>query len=66
MNMWLVLFGCFFIYALLIYPTQAKERMLTKILDVYKYELINGVPESQSQMKALMKELGDEREDGRD
>jgi hypothetical protein len=40
--------------------------MLNKILDVYKYELINGVPESQSQMKALMKELGDEREDGRD
>ena len=66
MNMGLVLFGCFFIYALLIYPTQAKERMLTKILDVYKYELINGVPESKSQMKALMKELGDEREDRRD
>ena len=66
MNMGLVLLGCFFIYALLIYPTQAKERILTKILDVYKYELINGVPESKSQMKALMKELGDEREDGRD
>lgn len=66
MNMWLVLLGCFFIYAVLIYPTQVKERMLNKILDVYKYELINGVPEPQSQMKALLKELGDEREDGRD
>ena len=64
--MLLVLFGCLFIYALFIYPTQVKERMLNKILDVYKYELINGVPESKSQMKALMKELGDEREDGRD
>ena len=64
--MLLILFGCFFIYALLIYPTQAKERILTKILDVYKYELIHGVPESQSQMKALLKELEDEREDGRD
>ena len=63
--MWVVLLGCFFIYAVLIYPTQVKERMLNKILDTYKYELVHGVPESQSQMKALMKELGDEREDGR-
>ena len=63
----LAIIGCLFIYAVLIYPIQVKERIIHKVLDTYKYELEHGVPESKSQMKALLDELGEsnERKDGR-
>ena len=54
------------LYAVIIHPTQAKERMLAKILDTYKFELEHGVPESQSKMTELLKEIGRDEDEGED
>ena len=54
------------LYAMVIHPTQTKERMLAKILDTYKFELEHGVPESQSKVAELLKEIGRDEDEGED
>lgn len=49
-----------------VYDPLTKERMLAKILDTYKFELEHGVPESQSKMAELLKEIGRDEDEGED
>lgn len=54
-SFWIVAAICFFFYAVLIYPTSVKERIVIKALEVYEMELKAGVKESK--IEEMMNEL---------
>lgn len=57
---WFGVFLMFLVYAIFIYPIQARKRILDKVLDVYREEMAHGIREKDSKMAELIKEIGEE------
>lgn len=60
---WFGLFLMFLVYAVFIYPIQARRRILDKMLDVYREEMVHGIKGKDSEIAKLLKDIGEEMGD---